>query len=106
MFKFSNVAAIVCLCAASLVAGCSSEYGFSRTAFNSKFLDKTIEQGEEAAGKATSMETVDANTKVLVYAKKTFDQENANGKDASARVTFKKNAAGAFVYSGIEFIAE
>jgi hypothetical protein len=41
-----------------------------------------------------------------VYAKKTFDQENANGKDASARVTFKKNAAGALVYAGIEFVAE
>jgi hypothetical protein len=106
MFKLSNAAATLCLCTAVVIAGCSSEYGFSRTAFNSKFLDKTIEQGEDAAGKATSVESVDANTKVLVYAKKTFDQENANGKDASARVTFKKNAAGIFVYASIEFVAE
>jgi hypothetical protein len=106
MCKFSKSVATFCLFAFALVAGCSSEYGFSRTAFNSKFLDKTIEQGEDAAGKPTSVEVIDANTKVLVYAKKTFDQENANGKDASARVTFKKNAAGALVYAGIEFVAE
>jgi hypothetical protein len=90
----------------AVLGACSSEYGFSRTAFNSKFLDKTIEQGEDTAGKAESIETPNAETKVLVYKKKTFDQENGNSKDAAVKVTFKKNASGAYVYSSVEFLPE
>jgi hypothetical protein len=88
------------------LASCSRDYGFSRTAFNGKFVDKTLEQGEDTAGKAESIETPSADTKVLVYKRKTFDQENGNAKDAAVRVSFKKNAAGAFVYASVEFVPE
>jgi hypothetical protein len=88
------------------VAACSRDYGYSRTAFNGKFVDKTVEQGEEAAGKAEAVETPNTDTKVLVYKRKTFDQENGNTKDGSVRVTFKKNPAGAFVYASVEFVPE
>jgi hypothetical protein len=89
-----------------LIAACSRDYGFSRTAFNGKFVDKTIEQGEDTAGKAASIETPSPDTKILVYPRKTFDQENGNAKDAAVRVSFKKNASGAFVYSSVEFVPE
>jgi hypothetical protein len=88
------------------LAACSRDYGFSRTAFNGKFVDKTIEQGEDSAGKAESTENPTPDTKVLVYKRKTFDQENGNAKDAAVKVSFKKNASGAFIYASVEFVPE
>jgi hypothetical protein len=88
------------------IAACSRDYGFSRTAFNGKFVDKTVEQGEDTAGKAESVETPSPDTKILVYKRKTFDQENGNAKDAAVRVTFKKGGSGAFVYASVEFVPE
>jgi hypothetical protein len=101
-----NFPRILLICVTLLVAACSRDYGFSRTAFNGKFVDKTIEQGEDTAGKAESVETPSADTKVLVYKKKTFDQENGNAKDAAVKVTFKKTTSGSFVYASVEFVPE
>jgi hypothetical protein len=106
MFFTSFVAPSLMLVIAVLLASCSRDYGYSRTAFNGKFVDKTIEQGEDTAGKAESTETPATDTKVLVYRRKTFDQENGNAKDAAVKVSFKKNATGAFVYASVEFVPE
>jgi hypothetical protein len=97
-------AAVFTLASLAMV-GCS-EYGYSRTAFNSKFLDKTIAQAEESGGKADAIESPTPDTKVLVYKRKTFDQENGNAKDGSARITFKKNASDVYMYASVEFVPE
>jgi len=85
------------------LSGCSRDYGYSRSAFGSKFIDKTVEQAQESAGKADAIENPDPNTVVLVYRRKTFNQENANSKDALVKVTFKKDASGVARYSSIDF---
>jgi hypothetical protein len=103
IFKF--LTALVIAVASLTLVGCS-EYGYSRTAFNSKFLDKTIAQAEEAGGKADAIESPTPDTKVLVYKRKTFDQENGNAKDGSARITFKKNASDVYMYASVEFVPE
>ncbi len=94
--------------AASMAAlpGCSRDYGYSRSAFGSKFVDKTVEQAQESAGKADAVENPDPNTVVLIYRRKTFNQENANAKDASVRITFKRDASGVTKYADIDFQAE
>jgi hypothetical protein len=107
MRKFSTLVTRLSLLGLVVVlVACSRDYGFSRTAFNGKFVDKTIEQGEDTAGKAESTETPSPDTKVLVYKRKTFDQENGNAKDAAVKVSFKKDAKGAFVYASVEFVPE
>ena len=96
-------AAVVAVLALS---ACSRDYGFTRSAFNSKFVDKTEEAAIGSAGQPDRVETPDPDTHVLVYSKKTFDQENGNAKDALAKVTFRKDAAGKYVYAGIDFQPE
>ena len=62
------------------IAACSRDYGFSRTAFNGKFVDKTIEQGEDTAGKAASIETPSPDTKILVYPRRLLIKKMAMPK--------------------------
>ncbi len=97
---------VAAVCAALLVAGCSRDYGYSRSAFGSKFVDKAEQAAIESAGQPARVEQPDPDTHVLVYERKTFDQENGNSKDALVRVTFRKNPAGQFAYAGIDFQAE
>jgi len=92
--------------AALALSGCNRDYGFTRSAFNAKFVDKTEDAAIDTAGKPERIEAPDADTHVLVYAKKTFDQENGNARDALASVTFKKDASGKYVYAGIDFQPE
>ncbi len=98
------------LCAGVVVAlavvGCTREYGYSRSAFNTKFLDKTLEQVLADVGQADAVEKPTPQTTILVYAKRTFDQENGNSKDAAVRVTFKADANGKQMYTSTEFQAE
>jgi hypothetical protein len=88
------------------LVGCSREYGYSRSAFNTKFLDKTLEQVLSDVGQADAVEKPSPQTTILVYAKRTFDQENGNSKDATVRVTFKADASGKQMYASTEFQAE
>lgn len=104
--KRTTLMAAAAVVAALSLGACSSDYGYSRSAFNAKFVDKTEEAAVQSAGQPVRVETPDDSTHVLVYLKKTFDQENGNSKDAAAKVTFKKNAAGAYLYAGIDFQAE
>jgi hypothetical protein len=93
------------LAAAFALAAC--EYGQSRSSFQMKVAGKTLEEAREAAGKPVREEQRGPDEVVLIYEKKTFDAENANAKDATVRVTFKKDAkTGKFEYWGIEFVPE
>lgn len=98
------VAAAIALAAG--VAGCNRDHGYSRSAFNGKFVDRTEAAAIESAGAPARIEEPDPRTHVLVYERKTFDQENLNSKDALVRVTFRKDAAGVMQYAGIEFQAQ
>jgi hypothetical protein len=89
------------------LAACSVDYGQTRSSFQGKVVNKTLEDAVEHAGKPAREETNSAGERILVYERKTFDQENANAKDAAVRVSFKKDpASGKFVYAGIDFVPE
>jgi hypothetical protein len=98
--------AAVAFALVATTAGCSRDYGFTRSAFGSKFVDRTEQAAIESAGKPARVEEPDADTHVLVYERKTFNQEDSNSKDALVRVTFKKDKAGQYVYAAIDFQAE
>ena len=98
--------AAVALALVASAAGCSRDYGFTRSAFGSKFVDRTEQAAVDAAGTPARVEEPDADTHVLVYERKTFNQEDGNAKDALVRVTFRKDEAGQFVYAAIDFQAE
>jgi hypothetical protein len=104
MHRLTIAAVAFALVAAT--AGCSRDYGFTRSAFGSKFVDRTEQAAIEAAGKPARVEEPDPDTHVLVYERKTFNQEDSNAKDALVRVTFKKDKAGQYVYASIDFQAE
>ena len=86
------------------LAACSVDYGQTRSSFQIKVAGKSLDEALDAAGKPAREETNAAGDRILVYDKKTFDQENANAKDAAVRVYFKKDASGKLVYSNIEFV--
>jgi hypothetical protein len=89
------------------LAACSVEYGQTRSSFQLKVAEKSLDEAISAAGKPTREEDRGPSEKVLVYEKKTFDSENQNAKDARALVTFKKDpTTGQFKYWGIEFVPE
>ena len=98
--------AAVAFALVAATAGCSRDYGFTRSAFGSKFVDRTEQAAIESAGKPARVEEPDADTHVLVYDRKTFNQEDGNSKDALVKVTFKKDKAGQYVYAAIDFQAE
>jgi hypothetical protein len=94
------------LAAAVSLAACSVDYGQTRSSFQLKVAGKSLEEAVDAAGKPAREEARGPDEKVLVYEKKTFDSENMNAKDAAVRVTFKKDASGKFMFSGIDFVPE
>jgi hypothetical protein len=95
------------LAAALALSACSVDYGQTRSSFQLKVAGKTLEEAKEAAGKPAREEQRGADEMVLIYEKKTFDNENQNAKDAVVRVTFKKDAkTGKFEYWGIEFVPQ
>ena len=96
---------LLAVAAALLLTAC--DYGQSRSSFQLKVANKTLEEAREAAGKPVREEKRGDEEVILVYEKKTFDSENMNAKDAAVRVTFKKDAkTGKFQYWGIEFVPE
>jgi hypothetical protein len=89
------------------LAACANEYGQTRSSFQLKVANKSLDEAVGSAGKPAREEARGPDEKVLVYEKKTFDSENMNAKDAAVRVTFKKDPkTGTFMYSGIDFVPE
>jgi hypothetical protein len=106
MNRLTIAAVAFALVAATATAGCSRDHGFTRSAFGSKFVDRTEQAAIDAAGKPARVEEPDADTHVLVYERKTFNQEDGNAKDALVKVTFRKDKAGQYVYAAIDFQPE
>ena len=88
------------------VAGCSGEYGYTRSVFQGKVVDRTAAEIEDFAGKPDAVDTISPEEVVWTYNKRTFDSENGNSKDASVKITLKKDKkTGAMAYAGIDFVS-
>jgi hypothetical protein len=89
-----------------LAAGCSGEYGYSRSVFQGKVVDRSAQDIEAFAGKPDAVDTLSSGDVIWTFNKRTFDSENANANDAAVKVTLKKDAkTGAMMYSGIDFVS-
>ena len=100
------------LCAgmfASLLAigACSGDYGYSRSVFQGKVVDRPAAEIEESVGKPDAVQTLATGEVVWTFNKRTFDSENANANDAAVKVTLKKDPkSGALVYASIDFLPQ
>ncbi len=89
------------------VTGCSNEYGFSRSVFQGKVVDRSAADIESSVGKADAVENLATGEVVWTFNKRTFDAENANANDAAVKVTLKKDAkSGALAYASIDFVPQ
>ena len=95
-------------CAFLLVAaGCSSEYGYSRSVFQGKVVDRPAAEIESSVGKPDAVDNLATGEVVWTFNKRTFDAENANANDASVKVTLKKDPkTGVLAYASIDFIPQ
>ena len=108
--SFQRLSARVLACgivaAVLITSGCSGEYGYTRSVFQGKVVDRSAEEIESFAGKPDSVDTLSGGDIVWTFNKRTFDSENANAKDAAVKITLKKDAkTGALKYSEIDFVA-
>ncbi len=96
------------VCAALLlVVGCSGDYGYSRSVFQGKVVDRNAADIESFAGKPDAVDALATGEIVWTFNKRTFDSENANANDAAAKVTLKKDPkSGALMYAGIDFVPQ
>ena len=85
---------------------CSGEYGYTRSSFQLKVVDKPASDIESFAGKPDAVDNLTSGEVVWTFNKRTFDSENANAKDAAVKVTLKKGADGKLAYSGIDFLPQ
>ena len=94
------------LCAAMLIAaGCSGEFGYSRSVFQGKVVDRPAAEIEASVGKPDAVQTLATGEVVWTFNKRTFDAENANANDAAVKVTLKKDVkSGALTYASIDFL--
>lgn len=96
------------ICALSLLAsGCSGEYGFSRSVFQGKVVDRSATDIESSIGKPDAVENLATGEVIWTFNKRTFDAENANANDSAVKVTLKNNAkTGVLAYTGIDFLPQ
>ena len=96
------------ICAALLaVGGCSSEYGFSRSVFQGKVVDRPATEIESSVGKADAVQNLATGEVVWTFNKRTFDAENANANDAAVKITLKKDPkTGVLAYASIDFVSQ
>ncbi len=94
------------VCAALLlVAGCSGEFGYSRSVFQGKVVDRAAPDIESFAGKPDAVDNLATGEVVWTFNKRTFDSENANANDAAVKVTLKKDPkSGTLKYADIDFL--
>lgn len=102
----SRIALAIAFAAFTAIAGCSGEYGYTRSVFQGKVVDRTASQIEDFAGKPDAVETISPEEVVWTYNKRTFDSENANSKDAAVKITLKKDKkTGEMAYASIDFVS-
>ena len=106
MLRTARHVIVAGVCAALLLAaGCSGEFGYSRSVFQGKVVDRSAPDIESFAGKPDAVDNLTTGEVVWTFNKRTFDSENANANDASVKVTLKKDPqSGALTYSGIDFL--
>ena len=99
---------LACMCAGLLaLGGCSNEYGFSRSVFQGKVVDRPAPEIESSVGKPDAVENLATGEVVWTFNKRTFDAENANANDAAVKVTLKKDPkTGVLTYASIDFISQ
>ena len=89
------------------IAGCSGEYGYSRSVFQGKVVDRAAADIESFAGKPDNLDRLSGGDEVWTYNKRTFDAENGNSKDAAVKVTLRKDPkSGIMMYAEIDFVAQ
>lgn len=90
-----------------VLAGCSGEYGYSRSVFQGKVVDRPAAEIESFAGKPDAVDKLTSGDEVWTYSKRTFDAENGNAKDAAVKITLRKDLkSGALAYADIDFVAQ
>ena len=97
------------LIAATIIAlaGCSGEYGYSRSVFQGKVVDRPAAEIESFAGKPDSVDKLTSGDEVWTYNKRTFDAESGNSKDAAVKITLRKDPkTSALSYAEIDFVAQ
>ena len=106
MLRTSRRALAAGVCSAMLLAaGCSNEYGYSRSVFQGKVVDRPATEIESSVGKPDGVQTLATGEVVWTFNKRTFDAENANANDAAVKVTLKNDPkSGALTYAGIDFL--
>lgn len=106
--RFARQAGVLLLAALILaIAGCSGEYGYSRSVFQGKVVDRAAADIESFAGKPDNLDRLSGGDEVWTYNKRTFDAENGNSKDAAVKVTLRKDPkSGIMMYAEIDFVAQ
>ena len=88
-----------------MTAGCSGEFGYSRSVFQGKVVDRPAAEIEASVGKPDAVQNLATGEVVWTFNKRTFDAENANANDAAVKVTLKKDTkSGSLTYAGIDFL--
>ena len=108
LFLTTRRVSMAAVCALALLAGaCSNEYGFSRSVFQGKIVDRSAADIESSVGKPDAVENLSTGEVVWTFNKRTFDAENANANDAAVKVTLKKDAkTGTLAYAGVDFVPQ
>lgn len=87
--------------------GCSGEYGYSRSVFQGKVVDRPAAEIESFAGKPDAVDKLASGDEVWTYNKRTFDAENGNDKDAAVKITLRKDhKSGSLTYADIDFVVQ
>ena len=108
LFLTTRRVSMATVCALALLVGaCSNEYGFSRSVFQGKVVDRPAAEIESSVGKPDAVETLATGEVVWTFNKRTFDAENANANDAAVKVTLKKDTkSGNLAYASIDFLPQ
>lgn len=89
------------------LAGCSGEYGYSRSVFQGKVVDRPATEIESFAGKPDNIDRLASGDEVWTYNKRTFDAESGNAKDAAVKITLRKDPqTGILTYADIDFVVQ
>ena len=105
--QFARIVAASLIAVSGVIAGCSGEYGYSRSVFQGKVVDRPASEIESFAGKPDSVDRLASGDLVWTYNKRTFDAESGNAKDAAVKITLHKDPkTGALGYADIDFVAQ
>ena len=73
-----TLAASLVVATVIVFTGCSGEYGYSRSVFQGKVVDRPAVEIESFAGKPDNIDRLASGDEVWTYNKRTFDAESGN----------------------------